>query len=546
MRAVVFRRSLTINGGEDPSGLVVERLRAMGHEVLHTTAVCPAGQAVPDPLSRDLIPADHLEELAPQALVLFLAPPDGPLPREAIKRTVQSGGCILYVLGPCPGDEMRDGLTLRWLAERGFFFESMHPSGARPLRRLDGQAMHFSRKALAASGLAPDILHGVHYIDIRHPFVISAMRGPAILLSVAGEECCTVDGLALPPGPWPIAASCTGGGREVLVTGDWYFLPSQASRQCNAQFLANLAMLGWAALPGRPTPASVATNLVAPVAGDRALYVSAAASSAPFTSVLGEHLDRRGLTICSGAGAAGLKELIDAGLSAFVPVIDRTFEPHQEEQTALAIEASRRCPDRLRVVPINLLRDLRPEPATGALRSLAEWVWLPGYDSREWERIFALLVRVVTRPHGRFRWRTTGVGRRTFVSYSFRDHDLVQRVRECLDRCGLDTFVADETTLLNAHLREELRRLVEECEVFFAVITPAYRDSNWSFVEGEIATARFRQGGLPRVVLFAPPGQRVPRWYHGFPVCGELDRLPAALEEQGILDPPRRAFPDRE
>ena len=163
------------------------------------------------------------------------------------------------------------------------------------------------------------------------------------------------------------------------------------------------------------------------------------------------------------------------------------------------------------------------------LRELADWVWLPGHNSREWEKIFDLLERALKRQRGRFSWATNDIGARTFVSYSFHDYDLAAKVVDRLVTWGLDVFFADETTLMNSPLRDELTRLIDDCDVFVPVITAEYRNSNWCYIEAEFATERFRQSAKPDILVVALDGERVPRWYSRFPVCRDLERLEGAL-----------------
>lgn len=267
------------------------------------------------------------------------------------------------------------------------------------------------------------------------------------------------------------------------------------------------------------------------------MAISAATVSRPFVDLAVERLRARGHEVIVSYGdGSDLTDRIPGDLCAFVPVIDRTFADHQEREALAAFAAGRKNPDGFRIIPINLRPHLDEYQEIGVLRQLAGWVWVPGQDSLAWASLFDTLVRVLGRPTGRFVWRMGGRGRRTFISYLFRDHGVAAQLGERLEECGLDVFLADETTLMNAPLREELARLIADCDIFIPLITIAYRGSNWSFVEAEVVTNEIRRTGRPHLLCVTPHGQRVPRWFDGFHVCNEIDAVATALRTHGMLD----------
>lgn len=525
MRVAVFRGMPTINGS-DSSEPLVDRLRGLGHQVLHITAVAPPGRAVPEALKRDLVSPEALASFAPQALVVVIPEPTHEsFPRALIEEVVRAGGPVVY-LGPAGGACPSDAPAVRFLAGRGFYFQSLTPNGPRPIRSRSAPGIR-----LRPTGPAPVTLDGVHFVDVGTPYVLADQPGQTTLLEVSTDACCTWDGLPVPDGMGLIAAVRASAGLEALMTGEWFTPPSLAALACNLQLIVNLLAAAGPSGAPRPPPG--------PRPG-AALAISADAVSRPFVDLAVERLRTRGYEAAVSLGdGPDLTGRIPGDFCAFVPVIDRTFADRQEREVRAALVAGRNNPDGFRIIPINLRQHLDANREGGVLRKLAGWVWLPGHDSLAWDPLFDTLVRVLGRPTGRFAWRTTVQGRRAFVSYSFRDHGLAARLGERLQECGLDVFLADDTALMNAPLREELTRLIDDCDIFIPLVTTAYRGSNWSFVEAEVATDRFRRTGRPRVLCVAPHGQRVPQWYSGFPVCDDIDAVRTALMAHSILDPHR-------
>jgi hypothetical protein len=263
--------------------------------------------------------------------------------------------------------------------------------------------------------------------------------------------------------------------------------------------------------------------------------VSAGKQSQPFVGVMLEHLRKSCVEVVVSCGDMDLSNQIPGNLSAFIPVIDRNFSPRQEAEANAAMAASRDDPNRLRLVPINLRPNLHTYDEWGVLRQLAEWVWLSAQDSLEWEAVLEQLVGVLKRPRRRCVWTPAAKVQRVFISYSFRNHDLAAGLADRFKGKRLDVFLADEMTLLNSVLRQELTHVIEECDVFVAVITAEYRGSNWSFVESEVALERFHGTGKPGIYLFAPSGERIPRWYEGFPVHHDFEELWMGLTTNLVL-----------
>ncbi len=548
MRIAVFRGSLTLNRGTDPSTQLVDRLRSLGHDMLHLSAVARPNQEITELLERDLASAEAVASFDPQALAIVIpSPTHESFPRELIEKTVGAGGSVVYV-GPAAGNCPGNAPAIRFLAGRGFYFQSLASPGPQPIRSLHGYEIR-----LRPVERATVPMQGVYFLEVRAPYVLANQPGQTTLLEVPTKECCTAEGSPLPDGMGVIAAVRASAGQEALLTGDWLTPSSLAAWSCNFQLIANLLTGGRPADASehfpRPANSTPRAGPVSPRSSSSArpdalvgrtvptLAISAGKVSRPFVDMAVEHLRAHGYdAVVSCDDASDLADKLPGDFYAFVPVIDRGVPDHQEREALAAFAAVQKNPDGLRIIPINLHERL-DDTMGGTIGRLAAWVWLPGHDSLAWDALFDTLVRVLERPKGRFVWRMGERGLRTFVSYSFRDHDDAARLGGLLKGCGLDVLLADETTLMNAPLREELGRLVAECDVFIALISPAYRQSNWSFMEAELAIDRRRRTGRPHVLCVAPHGQRVPRWYGDSPVCHDINGVRTALRTHGMLDP---------
>lgn len=524
MRIAIFRGRLTINRGPDLSSLLVKRLQSLGHEVLHATAVAKAGQPIPAALEHDLVSAESVATFNPEVVVVEIPDPGHKsFPRELIEKTIQAGGSIMY-LGPAGGAEMSDAPAWQFLAERGFFAQSITAQGPRPIRSVSA-----ARVLIPSVGLLQAARRGVPFVEVRTPYVVSQQVKQACLVEVTPEHFCTWDGSHLSDGMNRIAALRETNGREMLLTGDWLSPSSLALLACNLRFVVNLLTRTSSVQIPECAQSAPGEELATGRLG-ATLAISADLSSRPFVDLTVGRLRTRGFdAIVSCGDGPDLIGRIPGEVVAFVPIIDGKFSDRQEKETEAALKASRSNPDGFRIIPINFRHEFEAHNQSGSLHDLAGWVWLPGHDSLDWDPLFDTLVRVLKRPTGRFAWRTKGQGRRVFVSYSFRDHDLAAQLGEHLQACELDVFLADDTALMNAPLRDELARLIDECEVFMPLVTPAYRGSNWSFLEAEVATDRFRKTGRPRILVMTPSSARVPRWYASFPTCKDIAAVESAL-----------------
>lgn len=237
MRIAVFRGWLTINVGTDPTYALVERLRALGHDVLHVTAVASPVQVIEGPLERDLVSSEAVASFDPQALVVVI--PNSThryYPHELIEMVVRAGGTIVY-LGPAGGDCAGDAPAIRFLAARGFYFQSLTPKGPQPIRSWGAASIN-----LRPDGQGTVPLDGVYFLEVRTPYVLAEQTEQMPLLEVPTQECCTWDGIPVPDGMGLIAAVRVAAGREVLLTGDWLSPSSLAAWSCNFQLIANLLM----------------------------------------------------------------------------------------------------------------------------------------------------------------------------------------------------------------------------------------------------------------------------------------------------------------
>src|SRR4051812_7386401 len=70
-------------------------------------------------------------------------------------------------------------------------------------------------------------------------------------------------------------------------------------------------------------------------------------------------------------------------------------------------------------------------------------------------------------------------GPRVFLSYSFVDRVIVDRLSEAMRSLGFHVTQEDESSLLGLRLRDVLPERIGKCEVFIPVITSSSSVSQW-------------------------------------------------------------------
>src|SRR5579859_5710574 len=121
MRVAVVSGRPRLPGSSDPTGPLADRLRELGHEVLHIAAVASPGTTFPEALG--VASPETVTSFDPQALVLvILDVGGGHFPRDLIQKVVEGGGTAVY-LGPEPASRITG--AVQFLAQRGFYFQSL-------------------------------------------------------------------------------------------------------------------------------------------------------------------------------------------------------------------------------------------------------------------------------------------------------------------------------------------------------------------------------------------------------------------------------------
>lgn len=93
-----------------------------------------------------------------------------------------------------------------------------------------------------------------------------------------------------------------------------------------------------------------------------------------------------------------------------------------------------------------------------------------------------------------------GLGPKVFISYSFADRLLAQRIEEYLASRGMQVKKEDETSLLAEQLSQALPRRVADAEVFVQILTETSVQSNWVYREFEWAVAASKLSTKPAIV----------------------------------------------
>jgi hypothetical protein len=79
---------------------------------------------------------------------------------------------------------------------------------------------------------------------------------------------------------------------------------------------------------------------------------------------------------------------------------------------------------------------------------------------------------------------------RLFISHISKDKGRATRLKECLERYGIDGFVAHEDVHPTAEWEAEIERALRVMDAFVAITTPGYSKSVWTQQEVGFAVAR--------------------------------------------------------
>ncbi len=113
-----------------------------------------------------------------------------------------------------------------------------------------------------------------------------------------------------------------------------------------------------------------------------------------------------------------------------------------------------------------------------------------------------------------------GLGPKVFISYSFKDLALAERLEEELLTRGHQVRREDETSLMDQKLSEAIKTRIGDSEVLIQLLTPAAKQSEW--VRRELEMAReFRSEG---------------RWISVLPLNFGSDQLPDEVADWWYLD----------
>lgn len=76
-----------------------------------------------------------------------------------------------------------------------------------------------------------------------------------------------------------------------------------------------------------------------------------------------------------------------------------------------------------------------------------------------------------------------------FVSYSHKDRDIASQIKESLEYFGFDVFLAHEDIKPSTEWQERILKELRTCDIFLAVLTEGFRNSEWTGQETGIAFA---------------------------------------------------------
>jgi TIR domain len=113
----------------------------------------------------------------------------------------------------------------------------------------------------------------------------------------------------------------------------------------------------------------------------------------------------------------------------------------------------------------------------------------------------------------------------SFFCYAYEDRHLSGEIKRQLEGYGFDVFLAHDDIDPSIQWQEEILQHLGECEVFIALLTEAFDDSNWIHQEIGIAFAR-----RPHPIMVPINAGRVPVGYLGRFQAIRLD--PNRLDER--------------
>lgn len=107
-------------------------------------------------------------------------------------------------------------------------------------------------------------------------------------------------------------------------------------------------------------------------------------------------------------------------------------------------------------------------------------------------------------------------GLATFLSYSNKDKVLAGQVKAALEKHGLDVFMAHEDIDVSKEWAEEIVRRLDSATLFIPLLTPNFRESQWTDQETGYAFARgcvflplYTEDNLPHGLIFTVQGQKI-------------------------------------
>jgi len=74
-----------------------------------------------------------------------------------------------------------------------------------------------------------------------------------------------------------------------------------------------------------------------------------------------------------------------------------------------------------------------------------------------------------------------------FLSYNSKDYELAKEIKELLENCGLNVFLAHTSIEPIKSWQDEIHRSLKECDVFIPLLTKNFKDSKWTDQESGIA-----------------------------------------------------------
>ncbi len=77
-----------------------------------------------------------------------------------------------------------------------------------------------------------------------------------------------------------------------------------------------------------------------------------------------------------------------------------------------------------------------------------------------------------------------------FISHSHRDLSAAKCVKDALDELGVPSFLAHDTIEVGAQWREQILQALKSSDIFVALLSKDFKDSEWCDQEAGIAVAR--------------------------------------------------------